>query len=307
MSSPPKLDGCDAAQKSGGTSSRDDTVAHRNAIGDAEVSTPWPVDLAPAHVERALAERASPWGRPLVVTSLTASTNDDAKRAARDGAPEGAAFIADAQSGGRGRLGRTWFSPRGENLYTSIVLRPTFDGKRVPLVTLTAGLAVVDAVEPRVRGRRVGLKWPNDVYIDGRKVAGILSEAQVEGGRASWIVVGIGINVKTRTFPDDIAHRATSLAVSGATALDRGDLFADLTAALFKRIEMLRADRMADLIQSFSARDELAGKTVTIDGTPVTALGIAEDGALRVRRADGVEDKCVAGEVLLASAISNNR
>jgi BirA family biotin operon repressor/biotin-[acetyl-CoA-carboxylase] ligase len=258
-------------------------------------------DLDPARIETALAQASIPWGRPLVVMSLTASTNDDAKRAARDGAPEGAAFIADAQTGGRGRLGRTWFSPSGENLYTSFVLRPSFDAKRIPLVTLTAGLAVVDAVVPRVAARRVGLKWPNDVYIDGRKVAGILSEAQVVDGRAAWIVIGIGINVRTDVFPPELATRATSLALAGATSLDRGELFVDLAVGLFRRVALLQNNAIEELIAAFAARDELAGKMVNIDGAPATALGIAEDGALMIRRPDGGHERCMAGEVQLIS------
>jgi BirA family biotin operon repressor/biotin-[acetyl-CoA-carboxylase] ligase len=254
-------------------------------------------DLDAARIEGALARASIPWGRPLVVAALTASTNDDAKQAARAGAPEGAAFVAEAQSCGRGRLGRSWFSPSGQNLHASFVLRPSFDPKRIPLVTLTAGLAVVDAVAPRVAGRRVGLKWPNDVYIDGRKVAGVLSEAQVQDGRAAWIVVGIGVNVRTTTFPPEIAARATSLAIAGATSLDRGDLFVDLAAALFHRMQLLREGKTPELIAAFAARDELAGHAITIDGAPSTAVGIAEDGALVIRRADGREEKCVAGDV----------
>ncbi len=264
---------------------------------DGSGSAALSADLQPARIDDALTHRSSPWGRPLVVAPLTASTNDDAKRAARAGASEGAAFIADAQSGGRGRLGRSWFSPAGENLYASFILRPAFDPKRIPLVTLTAGLAVVDAVVPRVATRRVGLKWPNDVYIDGRKVAGILSEAQVVEGVAAWIVVGIGINVRTTTFPPELATRATSLAIAGASSLDRGELFADLAGALFRRMAMLSESKIPDLIAAFAARDELAGRAVTIDGTPATALGIAEDGALLIRRKDGHEERCVAGDV----------
>ena len=260
---------------------------------------PFP-DLNAAHIENALARAACPWGRPLVIAALTASTNDDAKRAARDGAPEGAAFLADAQTGGRGRLGRSWFSPPGENLYASYVLRPSFDPKRIPLVTLTAGLAVADAVAPRVGPRRVGLKWPNDVYIDGRKVAGILSEAQVVDGRAAWIVVGIGINVHTRAFPPELAERATSLSIAGAPSLDRGDLFVDLTSMLVRRMAMLSEGKIPELIAAFAARDELSGRTITVDGAPATALRIAEDGALVTRRADGREERCMAGDVQVA-------
>ena len=266
------------------------------SVGDASHN-----DLDAARIESALARGSIPWGRPLIVTPLTASTNDDAKRAARNGAPEGAAFVADAQSSGRGRLGRTWFSPSGENLYASFVLRPSFDPKRIPLVTLTAGLAVVDAVVPRVAARRVGLKWPNDVYVDGRKVAGILSEAQVIDGRVAWIVVGIGINVRTRAFPSELAERSTSLAIAGATALHRGDLFVDLAGALFRRIATLREGNVRDLVAEFAARDEIAGQAITVDGAPAIALGIAEDGALRIRRADGREEQCVAGEIRLST------
>ena len=254
-------------------------------------------DLDAARIEAALARASVPWGRPLVVARLTASTNDDAKRAAKGGAPEGAAVVADAQSEGRGRLGRTWYSPTGENLYVSFVLRPSFDPKRIPLITLTAGLAVVDAVAPRVARRRVGLKWPNDVYIDGRKVAGILSEAQVVDGRPAWVVVGIGINVRTSAFPAELEERATSLALAHATSLDRGALFVDLAAALFERMALLREGNVRDLVAAFAARDELAGRAITVDGAPATAVGIAEDGALVIRGADGRERRCVAGDV----------
>jgi BirA family biotin operon repressor/biotin-[acetyl-CoA-carboxylase] ligase len=258
-------------------------------------------DLDAAHIENALARAAVPWGRPLVIAALTASTNDDAKRAARAGAAAGAAFVADAQSGGRGRLGRSWFSPPGENLYASFVLRPAFDHQHIPLVTLTAGLAVVDAVAPRVAERRVGLKWPNDVFIDGRKVAGILSEAQVVDGAAAWVVVGIGINVRTSAFPRELASSATSLAIAGASSVHRGDLFVDLAVALFRRMEMLREGKVRELVTAFAARDELAGRAMTVDGAPATALGIAEDGALLIRRPDGREEKCVAGDVQLST------
>ena len=260
-----------------------------------------PADLDAARIDNMLARRSIPWGRPVVVVSLTASTNDDAKRAARAGAPEGAAFVADAQSGGRGRLGHVWFSPPAENLYASFILRPTFDPKRIPLVTLTAGLAVVDVVAARGPARRIGLKWPNDVYIDGRKVAGILAEAQVVDGRAAWIVVGIGINVQSVAFPPELMARATSLALAGATSLDRGELFVDLAETLFRRMEMLREGKVADLVTAFAARDELAGRAITVDGAPATAVGIAEDGALVIRRTDGRVATCMAGEVQMAA------
>jgi BirA family biotin operon repressor/biotin-[acetyl-CoA-carboxylase] ligase len=256
-------------------------------------------DLDAARIESTLAARNVVWGRPLVVTALTGSTNDDAKHAAKNGAPAGAAFIADAQTGGRGRLGRTWFSPPGQNLYTSFILRPALDPKRLPLITLTAGLAVADAVACRVSGR-VGVKWPNDVYIDGRKVSGILSEVQIAGKRAAWVVIGIGINVHTRTFPEEIEGRATSLALAGEASSDRGALFVDLAAALFARVRMLEEGNDRAVIEALRARDELDGRAITVDGAPATAIGIADDGALTVRKRDGSVERCVAGEVQIA-------
>jgi BirA family transcriptional regulator, biotin operon repressor / biotin---[acetyl-CoA-carboxylase] ligase len=270
-------------------------------VGLTPLPEPALSDLDGARIEAALGRAAIPWGRPLAVVGLTASTNDDAKLAARAGAAEGSAFVADAQSGGRGRLGRSWFSPPGENLYASFVLRPSFDPKRIPLVTLTAGLAAVDAIAPRVAKRRVGLKWPNDVYVDGRKVAGILSEAQVEGGRAAWVVVGIGVNVRTRSFPAELTERATSLALAGAASLDRGALFVDIAAALWHRISMLREGKVDELVAAFATRDELAGRSITVDGAPATAIGIAQDGALVIRRPDGREASCVAGDVQVST------
>src|SRR6478736_6410742 len=137
------------------------------------------MDLDRLSIERELAVGGTALGHPLVVVDSTASTNDDAKQAARDGAPSGSAFISDTQTGGRGRLGRSWHSPPGENLYASFVLRPSLSSSAAPLVTLAAGLAVADAIASLVPERSVGLKWPNDVQIDDRKLAGILTEAQL--------------------------------------------------------------------------------------------------------------------------------
>jgi BirA family biotin operon repressor/biotin-[acetyl-CoA-carboxylase] ligase len=257
------------------------------------------MDLDAARIARELERRDIALGRTLVVAGVTASTNDDAKRAAQDGAPSGAAFIADAQTKGRGRLGRSWHSPAGENLYASFVLRPALDPKVAPLVTLAAGLAVADAIAPCVAHARVALKWPNDVLIDDCKVAGILSEAQL-GTDDAWIVVGIGINVHARSFPDHLRGLATSLALSGATMLDRGALFVEVAAALSRRLDALHTGDSSSMVEAFVARDALAGRAITVDGSPALALGIAKDGALRIRRPDGTETTLFAGEVRLA-------
>jgi BirA family biotin operon repressor/biotin-[acetyl-CoA-carboxylase] ligase len=257
------------------------------------------MDLDRATIEHELASRAVALGRPLVVAETTTSTNDDAKNAARDGAPSGAAFVADAQTGGRGRLGRSWHSPRGDNLYVSFVLRPSLSPEAAPLVTLAAGLAVADAVAGLVPSRKVGLKWPNDVLIDDRKLAGVLTEAQLSEARASWIVVGIGVNVRTTSFPADLGGRATSLALAGASSLDRGKLLVEIASSLSVRIDRLCTDGPGPIVKDLADRDVLRDRAITIDGAAATALGIAGDGSLRIRRGDGAEITVLSGDIRL--------
>ncbi|HEY3594457.1 MAG TPA: biotin--[acetyl-CoA-carboxylase] ligase [Polyangiaceae bacterium] len=255
-------------------------------------------DFDAPRIERDLRARDVSFGVPLCWMEVTESTNDDAKQAARAGIPGGAAFVADQQTKGRGRLGRTWFSPPGENLYASFVVRPALDPKRAPLVTLAAGLAVIDALRECAGTVSLALKWPNDVWLDGRKVCGILCEAQLGDG-AGWIVVGIGINVHGLAFPDELRGRATSLALAGRD-VDRGALFAALCSSLAHRVGVLREGNEAAIVGDASALDALVGREVRIDGVAATALGIATNGGLRVRRPDGVEATCMAGEVQLS-------
>lgn len=255
-------------------------------------------DFDVARARRDLSARGAAFGRVLHFMASTGSTNDDAKRAAREGVAGGASFVADEQTQGRGRLGRTWYSPPGQNLYASFVVRPAFEASRAPLITLAAGLAVVDAIAETTGDRGLGLKWPNDVWLFGRKVAGILCEAQLGDGDAGWIVVGIGINVHGSSFPDELRARATSLSLAGAD-VDRTTLFVALCAGLSRRIDQLRSGEAA-IVADVAARDALLGRAITIDGTAATALGIAPNGSLRVRRSDGVETTCTAGEVALS-------
>src|SRR5258708_37463426 len=144
-----------------------------------------------------IAARGGQLGRPLHLAATTASTNDDAKRAAKAGAPHGATWVAEAQTEGRGRQGRTWTSSSGESLLFSVLVRLDLSPSKVPRVALVAGLAVRDAVARAAPAATVEIKWPNDVLIDGRKVAGILVESVTTAsgsGRSHAVVVGIGIN-----------------------------------------------------------------------------------------------------------------
>lgn len=259
-------------------------------------------DLDPARIEALLAAHASPIGRPLHVVAESGSTSDDAKQAARRGAPHGAAFVADRQSAGRGRMGHAWHSPPGENLYASWVLRPRVPARLLPPLSLAGGLAVLDAVR-ELEGARLEprLKWPNDVLVSGRKLAGVLVEALLAGDRVDAVVVGIGVNVRARAFPPPLDAIATSLALEGAGALDRGLLFSVLSAALARRVAQFETEGVASLAREVRAADALAGQEIAIDGARGTAAGLDDEGRLLVRGADGVLRAFAAGEVSIGT------
>jgi BirA family biotin operon repressor/biotin-[acetyl-CoA-carboxylase] ligase len=218
-------------------------------------------DLDRHRIEHDIERTGCGVGLPLTIVDVTGSTNDDAKAAAHRGVASGAAFVADAQTAGRGRLGRAWHSPPGENLYVSFVLRPDLEAGVVPNITLAAGLAVADAVGPLLASP-VALKWPNDVLVSGRKIAGVLCEASVTEGRIGFVVVGIGLNVRTAAFPPELAGTSTSLANAGATDLDRSSLFVSLATALANRVAMLAAGETERIVRDFSARALAPGTQV---------------------------------------------
>ena len=142
----------------------------------------------------------------------TDSTNIRAVHLAESGAPHGTVVCADSQTGGRGRLGRTWESPPGVNLYLSLLIRPTIDSREAPRLTLVTAIALAEAVED-VAGISAALKWPNDLYIGGRKAAGILAEMSSDLDRLRHVVLGVGLNVNAapEDFPADLQPKATSL------------------------------------------------------------------------------------------------
>lgn len=241
----------------------------------------------------------------IVHRSTVDSTNRLAAELARGGAAEGTTVVAEQQTAGRGRLGRTWVSPASVNLYASIVLRPRIPPLEVPRLTLVAGLAVAEAIrdsgpfEPRI-------KWPNDVLLDGRKVAGILTELEAEADRVRFVIVGIGVNLNaTRAdFPPELRTKATSLALASGAPVDR----AAFTGRLLTRLDAAYAAFLdggfAALRHRYEELHGLVGLAVTIDGTPPlagTVRGVDDGGALLVETAGGIE-RVVSGEVTLRNA-----
>ena len=252
-----------------------------------------------------VAERGLVLGRPLYLLDETTSTNDEAKRGAKSGEPHGATWVAEAQTAGRGRQGRSWVSPRGENLLFSVLVRLTCPPVRLPPLALVAGLAARDAVARAAPASDVRIKWPNDVVVEGKKIAGVLVEAILQGDRVEAVIVGIGLNVHTRDFPDDIAARAGSIALLSDTPPDRGEILADVLAGLDRDIELVAARGLGLVHARLTSADALRGERVTSDaGGEGTAEGIDLEGRLLVRQASGHLARWGAGEVQLARPAS---
>ncbi len=254
-----------------------------------------------ARAAEAIARRHIALGAPLHLLDETTSTNDEAKRSAKEGALHGATWVAESQRAGRGRQGRAWMSARGESLLFSVVLRVPCAPARLPPLALVVGLAVRDAIAVALPSADVRIKWPNDVVVGERrlKIAGVLVEATLSGANVDAIVVGVGVNVHARAFPDEIAAHATSIALAGRGDADRAELLADILAALDRDVPIAAARGLASLHARLSTADALRGERVRSETSAGTAEGIDVDGRLLVRADDGALERWSSGEAHL--------
>jgi BirA family biotin operon repressor/biotin-[acetyl-CoA-carboxylase] ligase len=263
-----------------------------------------PADLTPEEIQARLRSRVI--GRPLRVLGEIGSTNDGVMAAGRDGAPEGLAIIADRQTAGRGRLGRPWASPAGVGLYTSVLLRPRLPASLAPLLTLVAALSVSDAIQA-VAGIAPRLKWPNDLLVDGRKVAGILTETVSLEGRISHVAVGIGINVRhdAQDLSEELRATATSLHLATDREVPRGELAAEIYNGLDWWYGEFSAGRLETILACGRERSATLGSSVDVLAGDERWSGLAvdldSDGALLVRDGRGEVRRVVAADVSIRS------
>lgn len=243
-------------------------------------------------------------GKPLHFFDTIDSTNTYAARLAREGAAEGTVVIADSQSGGKGRLGRSWVSPPGVNLYLSLILRPPVPAATVPQLNLLAAVAVADTIV-QVCDLTPAIKWPNDVLVGGKKVCGILAEMQTETGTLRAVVLGIGVNLNAplSAFPEELREKASSLFLAGGRLVDR----CVFTAAILTHLEKLYVLWLEGGFSALRPAWEhhaawMMGQQIAVaapDGTVAgTVLGLDSDGALLLREGDsGTPRRLLAGDV----------
>lgn len=243
-------------------------------------------------------------GRTIHYFESVDSTNAVAYRMAADGAAEGTVVIAESQTKGRGRLGRAWASPPFCNLYISIILRPQIAAAVAPQIGLVAGLAVVEAVEAVDDGvAGAAIKWPNDVVIDGRKLAGILTEMDADEDWVRFVIVGIGVNLNGTAddFPAELRDKAIALCAVAGRPIDRVAFANGLLSRLEQRYDVFVRQGFAALRAVWEGRSCLTGRHVQVDAgnqrIEGIVTGVAEDGALRLRSATGTEIRVLVGDV----------
>ena len=269
----------------------------------------WEADDVPPDIRRELLRcrpRLGVIGQRLHWLTTTGSTNDVAFRLVELGASEGATVVAEEQTAGRGRHGRAWFSPPGAGLYVSVILTPSNE-RSLPtgenpaaLLTLAIGVAIAEGVRAAT-GLPTEIKWPNDVMIGKRKLAGILAESTARAAAGAVVVVGIGVNLQPAAYPPELATRATSIEAETNRPADRAVILAEILACVAERYAQLRAGKFDAILSAWrrlapslpSAPIEWDSPRGVIRGR---AEGIDESGALLVRVGDQVE-RVIAGEV----------
>lgn len=244
-------------------------------------------------------------GRELVCHDQLASTNLTAMELGEAGAAEGLVVIADRQTAGKGRLGRSWASPGGVNLYLSILLRPSIPPWEVPRLTFVSAVAAARALQDAT-GVMVEVKWPNDLLVKGKKIAGLLNEMSAESDAVHHVVLGIGLNINMTAgqFPSDLRYPATSVLLETGSAGSR----LEVVVALLEHFDRLYTEflttGLTPILSSWQELFSMRGQTVRVESGANARIGVIvgvdEEGALLLRTATGEVEKVLAGDVLPA-------
>jgi BirA family biotin operon repressor/biotin-[acetyl-CoA-carboxylase] ligase len=238
-------------------------------------------------------------GKTVHFARETDSTNLWIKRLAKEGASEGTLALAEFQSAGRGRLGRSWEVPEGTSVMMSILLRPKFEPQYAPTLTLVMGMAVAKAVKSL--GFDVSIKWPNDVVVSHKKICGILTEMGVRDGKIDYAVIGVGINVNIKEFPEEMADKATSLYLESGKEFDRSQIPGLVMEAFEEYYEKFAAtcdlSGLKEEYESILANYNQPVRVLAKEPYEGVARGITDGGELLVEKTDGTIATVSAGEV----------
>ncbi len=243
-------------------------------------------------------------GQKLYYYDETDSTNIDAKRCAEEGAPHGTTVIANMQTAGRGRRGRMWQSPPGSAVYMTIMLKPDFAPDKASMLTLVMALSVADAIAETI-GLQAGIKWPNDVVVNSKKVCGILTEMNVESDYIQYVVIGVGINANNGSleeFPEEIRQTATSLKIESGVHISRAALIERVLFHFEKNYDIFVSSLdLSELMEAYDKRLlNLDAEVRVLDPKGEysgIAKGINSSGELLVEKEDGSIAQVYAGEV----------
>ena len=241
-------------------------------------------------------------GRDIQVFEQTTSTNDVIEMLARDGVPEGAVVFAEAQTKGRGRLGRKWMSPTHKGLWFSILLRPELRPQETTQLTVASATALRRAIK-NVTGLLAEIKWPNDLLIGGKKVAGILTEMSAEVDRVRHVILGIGVDVNQEEFPPELRKLATSLKIEAGWEISRAELAVEILRELDLDYARIGGGKFPAVADEWEAGCATIGKNVSVQMGARQIRGRAEalddDGALLVRTEHGRLERIIGGDVTM--------
>lgn len=249
-----------------------------------------------------LSRNQASWvGKSIEYFEVTDSTNQRIYDFAEKGREEGLLAVAEEQTGGKGRRGRSWVSPPGTGIWMSLLLRPKVEPQKASMVTIVAALAMTKAME-KITGMEIRIKWPNDVVLNGKKVCGILTEMSAELEEIHYIIVGIGINANTESFPEDIQDRATSIYLESGKKVERAAFIAEFCVQFEQYYErFLEMGNLEFLKEEYESYLINIGREVKIikkkEERVRKALGINELGELIVAKSDGTTEIIFSGEV----------
>lgn len=240
-------------------------------------------------------------GQEIVCYEETDSTNNRAKEAGEKGAPHGMLFVSDKQTAGKGRRGHTWVSPSGTSIYMTLLLRPEIIPSKAPMLTLVMGLSVAEGI-CQITGEKAGIKWPNDIVVNRKKVCGILTEMATEIQYVNYVVIGVGININQQEFPEELSKMATSLCLEYGQHYRRADIIAAVMERFEKNYEtFMKTQDLSGLREAYNDILVNYNQKVRVlePGNEYEAMaeGIDRMGELIVRLADGQKKAVFAGEV----------